>query len=119
MFRGITVKAIDIMLKSREEFIPKTGFSVIGIDDFELIGEELYLVENFDNEEDAKKLANTNDNYFIISSSDNTPTVKADVDPFETEFEKELLNQITVKTKRVMNALKRGEVKVKKNALQS
>ena len=50
---------------------------------------------------------------------DKKPGVKADVDPFITDFEKELLTQITDKTTRVMKALKRGDVKVKKNALQS
>ncbi len=38
----------------KAKFIPKTGFNVVGVDDFELPGERIYIVGHFNDE----KLAN-------------------------------------------------------------
>ena len=40
--------------KDKVRFIPKKGFNVVGIDDYEIPGEQLYLVGHFDNESAAK-----------------------------------------------------------------
>lgn len=34
----------------KAKFIPKAGFNVVGVDGFELPGEQLYLVGHFDDE---------------------------------------------------------------------
>lgn len=40
-------------LEAIEEMTPKTGFNLVGVDDFEEPGEELYLVGHFDTREAA------------------------------------------------------------------
>lgn len=34
------------MQKDRERFTPKTGYNVVGVDDFERPGEQLYLISH-------------------------------------------------------------------------
>lgn len=37
----------------KAKFIPKTGFNVVGVDDFELPGERLYIIGHFNEEKSA------------------------------------------------------------------
>lgn len=37
----------------KAKFIPKTGFNVVGVDDFELPGEKLYLIGHFKDDKSA------------------------------------------------------------------
>ena len=41
------------MLAAKQRFIPKRGFNVVGVDTFEMPGEELYLIAHYDSEEEA------------------------------------------------------------------
>lgn len=45
------------MSEDKAKFIPKTGYNVVGVDDFELPGEQLYLVRHFDDEAAATAAA--------------------------------------------------------------
>jgi hypothetical protein len=38
----------------KAKFIPKSGYSVVGIDDFEMPGEQLYLIGHFGSEQAAQ-----------------------------------------------------------------
>ena len=38
---------IKTMLEDKKQFIPKAGFNVVGVDDFEDPGEQLYLIGHF------------------------------------------------------------------------
>ena len=71
------------MFDSRKKFIPESGFNVVGIDTFELPGEELYLIKHYDNEKDAKEYAKKDKNYIIIEAKKITD--EGDVDGVETE----------------------------------
>ena len=43
-------------LKAKSKMIPKTGFNLVGVDDFEREpGEELYLIRNFPSREAAER----------------------------------------------------------------
>lgn len=42
-----------IMLEAKERLMPATGFNLVGIDEYELPGEELYLVAHYENKERA------------------------------------------------------------------
>lgn len=42
------------MLEHKNKFVPKEGFNLVGVDDFEEPGEELYLVGHFDSREEAE-----------------------------------------------------------------
>ena len=51
---------------------PNHGFNVIGIDNFELLGEELYLIKNVKTKEEAKELKNSfesKDDIIILGES--------------------------------------------------
>ena len=51
---------INSMLKDRAEHTPKKGFNVIGIDTFELPGEQLYLVKHFNTLKEAQEFVKNN-----------------------------------------------------------
>ena len=38
----------------KKKFIPKSGFNVVGVDDFEMPGEQLYLVGHFTDKKAAE-----------------------------------------------------------------
>ena len=38
---------LDVMSADKKKFIPTSGYNVVGVDDFELPGEQLYLVGHF------------------------------------------------------------------------
>jgi hypothetical protein len=44
---------IERILKEVDQFTPTSGFNVVGVDDFELPGECLFLVGHFDEEDEA------------------------------------------------------------------
>ena len=44
-------------------------FVVVGLDDYELPGEKLFIVDEFDSEAKANDLANTDDNYTVYKFS--------------------------------------------------
>jgi len=48
---------VDLILKDVKKHTPTNGFAVCGIDDFELIGEQLYTIKKFDILVDAEKFA--------------------------------------------------------------
>jgi|SaaInlStandDraft_4_1057021.scaffolds.fasta_scaffold87552_2 hypothetical protein len=48
---------IDLILKDVKKHTPKNGFAVCGVDDFELIGEQLYIIKKFDILSDAEQFA--------------------------------------------------------------
>ena len=62
---------LDVMLKDREKFIPKTGFNVVGVDEFEDPGEQLYLIGHAPTQGKAKRIlakfqrANPHDKAYI------------------------------------------------------
>ena len=45
------------MLKDIEDHTPEEGYAVVGIDDFDIPGEQLFLIESFDNLKDAEAFA--------------------------------------------------------------
>ena len=45
---------LEAMRKDKARFIPATGFNVIGVDDFEDPGEQLYLIGHYETEDQAK-----------------------------------------------------------------
>ena len=60
---------IDKVFKEIEDFRPKSGFLVVGIDEFEMVGEKLYRVKLFGDEGSAKDfLKSRKDNVFIIGA---------------------------------------------------
>lgn len=55
------------MLDDMKNHSPESGFNVVGIDEFEPPGEQLYFIEHFDSIEDAKMFAlEREDNVTII-----------------------------------------------------
>lgn len=44
---------MDKMRMDRDRHIPVSGFNLVGLDDFELPGEQLYLIGNFPTMEEA------------------------------------------------------------------
>ena len=46
---------LKAMKKDRERFTPKTGFNLVGVDDFERPGEQLYLIDHFPDRDAAEK----------------------------------------------------------------
>jgi hypothetical protein len=46
--------AMERAMKDREAHTPEKGFNLVGIDDFEPFGEQLYTIRHFDNMEDAE-----------------------------------------------------------------
>jgi hypothetical protein len=46
---------IELMVEDMERHFPKTGFNLVGIDDFNEPGEQLYLIAHFDTYEEALK----------------------------------------------------------------
>jgi SPP1 gp7 family putative phage head morphogenesis protein len=59
---------INEMLNAMKEFIPSVGYNVVGIDDFELPGEELFFIGNYDSESEAKSVAAKKSNRIVIGS---------------------------------------------------
>lgn len=45
---------LKAMQRDKERFIPTSGFNVVGVDDFEDSGEQLYLIAHRDAEAEAK-----------------------------------------------------------------
>jgi hypothetical protein len=44
---------LEAMRRNKEKFLPKQGYNVVGVDDFEVPGEQLYLVGHFVTREEA------------------------------------------------------------------
>ena len=59
---------IKEMLIAMEKIRPKKGFIVVGIDSFELPGEELFVIKKFEFEKEAQKFSKTRKNSFVLSS---------------------------------------------------
>lgn len=63
-------------MRDREEHTPEDGFDLVGIDDFEPLGEQLYTIKHFDDLEEAKaalkkwKESNTDDAVILPVTSD-------------------------------------------------
>ena len=53
MSEGERMGMIEKMLDARRNLTPTEGFNLVGIDDFEPFGEELYLVGHFATKEEA------------------------------------------------------------------
>jgi hypothetical protein len=47
-------KAMDARIAAKKKLIPKKGFNLVGVDDYEEAGDDLYLIGNFPNEAAAK-----------------------------------------------------------------
>lgn len=45
--------AYDLISDEIKKFTPDKGFNLVGIDDFGMPGESLYLIEHFDTKDDA------------------------------------------------------------------
>lgn len=45
---------LKAMIDDAAKFVPRKGYNVVGVDDFEAPGEQLYLIGNFDNEVEAE-----------------------------------------------------------------
>ncbi len=45
---------LDKMRMDKIRFIPKVGFNVVGVDDFETIGEQLYRIGHYGTAEEAE-----------------------------------------------------------------
>ncbi len=45
---------IDKMTANKKKFIPKEGFNVVGVDDYEDPGEQLFLIAHYKTEDVAK-----------------------------------------------------------------
>ena len=61
------------MERHKREFIPTTGFNLVGLDDFELPGEELYLIAHYATREEAEaamKRQPVSDGMFIYGPDD-------------------------------------------------
>ena len=106
---------IKKMLEAVEEFKPKTGFNVVGVDDFELPGEELYVVKHFKDNTEADKFAKTNDDYFVIGAEEVEEKAQTTAQPttpksFEQVF-KEYLKDNKKEIIDLVNKLKSGKIK--------
>lgn len=44
----------DAMMKDKKRVTPKAGFNVVGVDDFEMPGEQLYIVSHHDTRPEAE-----------------------------------------------------------------
>lgn len=49
------MNAIQAMLAQKRKLTPKVGFNLVGLDDFELPGDQLFLISHHTTEADAKK----------------------------------------------------------------
>ena len=63
------------MQKDMKQFIPKEGFNLVGLDDFEMPGEQLYLIRSFQTRAEAEKAlkayAQKTDDKLFIYGADN------------------------------------------------
>ncbi len=64
--------SMKAMQKDLQRFIPKTGFNLVGLDDFEKPGEQLYLINSYGSRAEAEKAMKaygqkTDDKLFIYS----------------------------------------------------
>jgi len=44
-------------LAQKKQFVPESGYNVVGVDSFEKPGEELYLIAHVDTEKEANAIA--------------------------------------------------------------
>jgi len=58
-----TAEQIEKMMAAKRALMPKEGYNLVGVDDYEEPGEDLYLIGNYASAEDAEaaKLAKEND----------------------------------------------------------
>ena len=64
----------NIFKKEKNELTPETGFDLVGIDFFENVGSQLYLIEHFEMYQDAlnaKKDRKNQNEYFILYKDQN------------------------------------------------
>jgi hypothetical protein len=43
------------MIRDKQKFLPKTGYNVVGVDDFELPGEQLFLIGQYPTRDAAQR----------------------------------------------------------------
>lgn len=48
------MNAIKAMLAQKKEMTPKTGFNLVGVDDYEKPGEQLFIISSHKTESEAK-----------------------------------------------------------------
>jgi hypothetical protein len=66
---------LDLIMEAKAKMTPKTGFNVVGVDDFEMPGDELFLVGHYESKEDADhalaqaKAASPKTAYYIYDPS--------------------------------------------------
>lgn len=53
MKKSPEISVIELLLKDRELHSPKNGFALVGIDDFEFFGEQMYTLSNYHTLEEA------------------------------------------------------------------
>jgi hypothetical protein len=58
---------IDAIKKERQLFTPKTGYTLVGLDCFELPGEQMYLIAHYDKRKDAEKAQEQHPDTIILS----------------------------------------------------
>ena len=46
---------IDEMIQKREQLMPKTGFNLVGYDDFEIPPDGMFLIAHYEDISEAKK----------------------------------------------------------------
>lgn len=62
---------LALQLADKKKFIPKAGFNLVGLDDYEKPGEQLFLVKNYKDRSEAESAlkarakANPGTKYFI------------------------------------------------------
>lgn len=75
------MNAIDAMLKQKKAMTPKSGFNLVGLDDFELPGEQLFLIGQYKTEGEANAAKKKHDarnkdvKTFIYSPATKTESV--------------------------------------------
>ena len=89
---------INEMLKERDMMKSKESFVLVGIDEFEEVGEKLYKIGEFNNKKEAEHaMMKRKDNVFILEPINDEPGVKADkeegIDDYFKKVKKELLDK--------------------------
>lgn len=81
---------IKAMLAQKKKLTPKRGFNLVGLDDFEAPGEQLFLISQHKTEAEAKtaqKKYGTKTKTFIYGSADASEGVLGQMDDLIAELE--------------------------------
>jgi len=62
----MSMSLIDAIEKEKKMFTPKSGYNLVGLNDYELPGEQMYLIAHFNTIEEAEAAQETRKDTIIL-----------------------------------------------------